>query len=487
VALGIGLLASRCSSSTTAPTTDQLAKEIATAFCAHQFACCTAPEIAELAAGRYATMDQCVSHAQLSAQQQLALLESEVAWGPITIDATAEQSCIAAYQTATCNVDVSGAAPVSPVPDVGSLLSACPGAIVGTVPAGLQCHFQEECAAKSRCTTGASVLATSSGGNFGSTGAAGSFGQIPVPGSGAIGVCLAYQKIGEPCNASADCDPAASLYCHRPDYVCAPMVGEGAPCGFTSDGSFDFSPACDGAQGLVCDTSQLVCRRFPGAGEPCAASSPQCDPAPELGLACNFFTGLCTAPAAEGQACGGSALAPCEANLSCVAQQPDGIGTCGQPPVAGQPCRDRCVAPAICQRGTCTTPGTVSIGNACSVDLDCATLACLNGVCGQTGLPVVCAGNKVTPGFDNMGIGGIGGNVGAGGSFDGFGGTFGGTGTAGAFGSGSGGAPVAGSSGTAPTGAGGAGGMSGGGPTGAGGMTGGGGTTGAGGSGSGST
>ena len=439
VAAAFALAVPTCSSSS-GPAIDALAVDLAQAFCHHQFRCCSPYEIIAAGQGRYANEAECIELATLSANQQLAVLESAIAARHVTVDPAVEKACVQAYADRACNTSPQSPEQIGPLPDVGQAVAGCAGLFVGHVPAHSRCDLLEECVPGTSCVNG-------------------SF--------SASGACFPYRAKGDPCNASTDCDPSAHLFCRSPEFVCDLLPREGEACGVASE-SYGQPIACDPEGGLTCDFGSLVCRRLPRAGEPCASSQfPQCDPNPALALLCNFFTGTCMAPAGEGDACGGSALPPCRGDLACHPTQSDGIGVCGALPTLGEPCNDRCASPAICSAGVCTMPGSLSLGAPCSANEDCATLACyqlgsLTSVCSLPQQPALCVGSDVTPGGSGMGVGG---SSGAGGKF--------GTGVAGAAGG-----PPTGAGGMTGGAAGGESGMAGG----PGSMTGAGDTTGAGGS-----
>jgi hypothetical protein len=262
------------------------------------------------------------------------------------------------------------------------------------------------------------------------------------------GLCVAYQKDGEPCNQSTDCD--ANHSCRTPEFVCGPPTPEGEPCTPVLDPlTGQVTSNCDVNAGLFCDQSfTFTCRHFPRAGEPCnQLGSPQCDPDPAQQLSCDSFSGICKPPGQEGDACGGPAIPPCRESLACHATQPDGIGMCGALPVSGERCTDRCASPTVCAAGICTNPGVAPLGAPCSSNGDCASLSCsgfLAGrfVCAANGIMPRCVGAAVTSG-NVSGFGGKGGGGGFGGTFgSGFAGSAaGGRSMTGAGGAG-GGAPI---------------------------------------------
>ena len=461
-ALALGFSAATCTNQSQL-STPALDEELAQAFCAHEFSCCSPAEIAELAAGRYLSQTDCLPYAKLAASSELALLEHELAIGHISVDDDAAQSCFASYAGSACNTALMPTTAILPYPDAASVLAGCPGLLVGQLPEGAVCTLIEECAPGTRCTAGSSVFSTTgAGGATFNTGFAGSFGTTGAA-TGAPGVCVAVQKLGEPCNQNSDCDPEANLSCSTLDFTCVGPAGPGASCGFNASGQ---TVLCDPAQGLHCDGATLNCRRDPIAGETCNFSLPTgCDPDPTLALSCVSFTNLCTAPGGPGDACGGSALAPCRWDLGCVPTQADGIGTCQPAPAVGEACNGPCQSPAVCDGAVCRPIGTLPAGAPCNQSSDCATLTC-EPVAGQTGLfcvslgrPVRCAGSSVTPGFFGGfmtgfgGAGGVGGSVGTAGS--GAGGKAGVSGAGGLSGGAGGRPPIDGGGGITGGGAGG--------------------------------
>jgi hypothetical protein len=165
VTLTVGALT--CSTSDPASVVD-LADGLAEAFCRHQFHCCSPAEIGELAEGRYTSEAQCLGFARLSARQQLATLDSAIAIGHVTVDANAAAACTRGYENRACNTSPRSAVPIQPVPDVAEALVACPGLLVGHVPAGSRCDVPEECVSGTRCFAG-STGGPGFGGGVGTT------------------------------------------------------------------------------------------------------------------------------------------------------------------------------------------------------------------------------------------------------------------------------------------------------------------------------
>jgi len=402
-----------------------LAEQLASAFCTHQLNCCSPYELSIVTSERYATEDECLPFATLAARQQLSALENSLAQGRMSVDPVALDKCMKAIGQGVCNAS-SLQQPiymptVSATPDLGIALADCPDLFVGHVPNNQPCNLTQECLAGSRCVGGPPQP------SYGYPGFPTPVQLVPSP-----GLCLAYQKPGEPCNGDADCDPDHS--CRSPEFVCGELAKEGAPCVSKVDQfTGQITNNCSAKAGLFCDdVFTRTCRHVPGKDQPCnTLRPPLCDPDPRLALTCNMFTGTCKAPGNKGDPCGAPAIPPCREDLACHATQSDGIGECDTPPALGERCFDRCATPAICTSGICTNPGPAAIGAACQNNGDCASLSCsgfLAGqfVCAPNGIVPRCVGADVTVG-NVMGIGGFTGGGGFGGT-SGVGGSFGGRG-----------------------------------------------------------
>ena len=106
-----------------------------------------------------------------------------------------------------------------PLPNVAEVLAFCPDLLVGHVPMNKACNVAQECVRGSRCVGNIP-------GNNG--GFAGRWARPRCRRS--LGLCVPYQKAGEHCNTSADCDRAAHLACQPPQFVCGPAGQVGDPC-----------------------------------------------------------------------------------------------------------------------------------------------------------------------------------------------------------------------------------------------------------------
>ena len=194
---------------------------------------------------------------------------------------------------------------------------------------------------------------------------------MPVTLTPSPGLCIAYQKDGEPCNDSNDCDPT-SFAAGTPEFVCgaadAGRRSRAHPCSNLLTGQVTSN--CDASAGPVLRPAfTFTCRHYPARRRAVqSVGPPQCDPDPALALSCDFlFSGTCKPPGNEGDACGGPAIAP--AARICL---PRHAGRRHRRRAAGAPgarraCTDRCASPARLHHGRLPrTPGTTPIGAACT-------------------------------------------------------------------------------------------------------------------------
>jgi hypothetical protein len=389
-----------------------LAEQVARAFCAHEFACCSEFEISAVSADRYATEKDCVSFATLSARQQLGGAEAAIAQGHITVDSAKADACITSYRARPCNLSMQSPDTLGPLPNVADVLAACADMLVGHVPDDRACAISQECVPGSRCV----------GGTPNNGGVGGMYGGTSTPPALIAGICTRYQQPGERCNDSTDCEPPHS--CRTPDYVCGAPIQANDPCTVKYDMvAGKLIDTCDDDKHLYCDLAVTGrCQHHPGEGQPCNQTNIfACDPDPTLALSCEGqFAGICRGPADEGEPCGGPALPRCRENLACHPTQADGIGVCGSLPTDGEACVDRCASPTVCYSGICRTPGTSAVGSNCESDADCTSLTCVRSFtsntmeCGPSMASPRCVGRDVTP-ISIYGTGGMGGFGGLGG------------------------------------------------------------------------
>jgi hypothetical protein len=181
-------------------TTDALASDLATAFCAAAAGCGVNPDASVPAAASVPDggTSTCVERATLSAQQQLALVGTAFSEGLLTINPTVATQCTTAYAATSC-----AALAGQTEPDVQAALDnpICANLFTGYIPAGERCDMTEECVAGSYCLSqGTGLNATS------------------IAGSGTLGVCFAYQGMGAACDTTQDCLPP--LTCNVTTLTC---------------------------------------------------------------------------------------------------------------------------------------------------------------------------------------------------------------------------------------------------------------------------
>lgn len=205
-----------CSTGTASPTVPSnppsaLAVGLANSFCAAQAACCgsagggtdggaagTTSCSADDAGAADGGLSDCRARATLSAEQQLALVETAFSEGLLTIDPTTAATCIQAYQNVGCPA-LAG----KTEPDVQAALDnpLCANLFTGYVSVGFRCDMTAECVVNTFC------LSQGNGQNVTS-----------IEGSGTLGICFAYQQMGGACNTTADCAPP--LACNPTTLVC---------------------------------------------------------------------------------------------------------------------------------------------------------------------------------------------------------------------------------------------------------------------------
>lgn len=271
------------------------------------------------------------------------VLEQLAARGTVTFDATAAARCLDALER-TCTLELASHAD-------------CERTIVGTVPVGADCLWQDECVPGTYCSIGSCT---------------GTCTPLPIEGAPCdalacdlcdADVACAYvvetvvRNAGEECGSmrgedgrwlradcsgelicrqhsctdfncpptcellpreGADCDPDERPSCMPPfaclDNRCTRIVvetAEGAPC----DGN---GVTCDRFHGLVCEGGSCV-RIGGGVGARCESAAIDCEP----GLNC--ATGECVVPLANGEPC---YISDDCASHSCWAARCDTRDTC---------------------------------------------------------------------------------------------------------------------------------------------------------------
>ena len=109
---------------------DSLAEDLARAFCAHRFACCSPFEISAISTDRYKNEADCVEFATLAARQQLGTVEGAIAQGRITVDDARAEACFRAYRNQACAaagntfIGIFPQQQLSPLPDAAGSIRA---------------------------------------------------------------------------------------------------------------------------------------------------------------------------------------------------------------------------------------------------------------------------------------------------------------------------------------------------------------------------
>jgi hypothetical protein len=224
---------SATSSGTAINTANDLAGDLAMAFCAQQATCgcpagpsttdaggtttdggsdagapattstktattsCPSMTTAADAGGAAGAASTCLERATLAAQQQLALISTAMNEGLLTFDPNIAATCVAAYQNRACTAAATADVDVQAAIDD----PACASLFTGFIPLGERCDTTFE------CTPGGFCLGQATGETITS-----------INGAGTLGICFAFQDAGAPCNTTADCAPP--LTCNPTTLIC---------------------------------------------------------------------------------------------------------------------------------------------------------------------------------------------------------------------------------------------------------------------------
>jgi len=194
---------STSASGTTTPTPgspDDLASQLAMAFCTATEACGVNPDasVTSTSVPDGGAPSTCVDRATLSANMQLALVSTAFNEGLLTLDGATASSCVSAYAALGCSA-LAG----QTEPNVQAALDApaCATLFTGYIPVGERCDMSEECVSGSYC------LSQGTGQNVTS-----------IAGSGTLGICFQFQGMGAACNTTDDCLPP--LTCNATTLTC---------------------------------------------------------------------------------------------------------------------------------------------------------------------------------------------------------------------------------------------------------------------------
>jgi hypothetical protein len=342
---------------------DDFIESIATQQCAWEFRCCTDAEIKAQDSRKFATQDDCVPYRKLALQDELYSSMLAARQGRMRLDHDKSQECLMQMTAMTCN-----AKPNQPATPPSMQLDACTSVFVGITAVGQPCQFPLECEKGAHCV----------------------FNKLTP----SAGVCEPYQKQGDICNASGDCDASTpQLYCAQVDWKCHLRAKLGEKCAYTIDTAgkpaLPLLMECDNTIGnIYCDPVSSTCKQLPAAGEPCLSPPPpgvssSCDPDPKLHLTCRTSgtstSGVCQGLAKNGEDCTSVA---CDTGLYCDSSTGT-THTCMPLPTLNQSCSisGQCAMPYFCNfnksPATCDQPAQLnqpcSNGSICDLTLWCDT------------------------------------------------------------------------------------------------------------------
>ena len=356
------LLFSACGSDNTSGIDDFIAS-IATQQCGWEFRCCTDAEIKVKDGTKFTAQDQCEPYRKLALQDELYSSLLAARQGRMRLDHDKSQACLMQMMSMACNPK-----PNQPATPPSMQLDACTNVFVGITAVGQPCQFPLECEKGAHCV----------------------FNKLTP----SAGVCEPYQKQGDICNASSDCDTSTpQLYCAQVDWKCHLRAKLGEKCAYTVDSAgkpaLPLLMECDNTIGnIYCDPVSSTCKQLPAAGEPCLSPPPpgvssSCDPDPKLHLTCRTSgtstSGVCQGLAKNGEDCTSVA---CDTGLYCDSSTGT-THTCMPLPTLNQSCSisGQCAMPYFCNfnksPATCDQPAQLnqpcSNGAICDVTLWCDT------------------------------------------------------------------------------------------------------------------
>lgn len=210
-----GCTSNTTSSGTVVGSNGTLSHQLADAYCRRLAACCAGTTLPATDAGAgdagaagvtvpcsaAASPDggasaTCVARAELSANQQLALIGTAYGEGLVSVSSAVASTCTAAYEARACGT---GSADLNVEEALGD--PACAGLFIGNIPVGERCDTTIECVSTAFCQSQGTQQPITS-----------------LSGAGTLGVCFPYQQAGKSCNATADCQPP--LTCGATTSVC---------------------------------------------------------------------------------------------------------------------------------------------------------------------------------------------------------------------------------------------------------------------------
>ena len=298
-------------------------------------------------------------------------------------------------------------------PDIYDVLQFCPGTITPKLAAGGACSSNGECSAGLYCDKGAAStcpgtckpraqLGESCAGSASCADELSCDNDVCVPQTKAGDSCTDFCSSSVSCRSDQVCPE--NVWCDKAAGKCTLARLEGEPCGATGSGATASTADC--AINLWCDkigSGAGNCHRPSAAGGPCNRDE---FAACASGLHCVGYSsssaaptlGTCQPPGPTGTDCGSGK--DCQSGLACV------LSHCQTPGIAGATCNsnDECAAELVCANNRCAPvryPGDpcdgerctgsrcvsgtceyhAQVGEACATAADCATAACVDGVC----------------------------------------------------------------------------------------------------------
>lgn len=225
-------------------------------------------------------------------------LGQDIASGKVTYDGTLARTCIDAINgISSCTRSTLATIDLNPT---------CNKVFTGTVAAGGDCFFSEECIGEgtcllaSSCSSGQCCVGTCQppkvivpmGGDCSTSGQSCATGTVCVSDamSGAR-ICQKPVAAGGTCTSSSVC--AAGLYCNMSS-TCQPLAATGGACDPAMVGSMDCDNRAD-----HCDSGTSLCTPRLAIGSPCVTTSNIC----VSYAACDATSGTCVQRPLVGAAC----------------------------------------------------------------------------------------------------------------------------------------------------------------------------------------
>jgi hypothetical protein len=312
-----------------------------------------------------AVLAACVSSEEkLLGDQNVASMQAGIAAGKISYDGATVRACLDLYPKLECDYS-----------NVSILLPTCTNVWGGTVAVGGSCNSSFECASNAFSNVCRSANNT------------------------CPGVCAAKATAGEPCASLSDCD--GTLKCVSAAGTCKVPLKLGDTCSPVTTGI----DACGGLTQCVqlpnMAQGQCVIVNGPTAGQEGAVCNSNqdcqnglvCSATAEVADSGNYPIFRCRKVSSPGSTCWYSLDNPCSFGQYCPMASnalTNSVAQCTAQKAAGQACSGtsifECAADLDCTNGTCQ-PALQRLSAACVSNSDCYSFNCVNSVCTA---PVAC-------------------------------------------------------------------------------------------------